>query len=770
MRPLYFLKSMTYTDFKQYCDTIPSNEDDRKNQYKKLQQFCDTHIKTDGETKRIYAFSLNTPAGVGGRLFCGNSIQGSWKIFRGLLMKHTTDIDMKNAHPVILSYLCKKHSIMCPSLDYYIAHRDTILAQFTEMDRDEAKKLFLKSLNTDKMNKNVKNKFFKQFDKEMKTIQQQLSAISDYSAIVASVPASKEYNYLGSAINRIMCTFENNILQCVISSLNKKAIEIAALMFDGLMVYGNFYDQPELLTSIEQHVESQFPGLHMTFTYKPHDDTIQIPEQFSEKVASIEGVTSDMDAAEKLFKLYPHWVNCQDELFVFNKSSGMWENNHTAYLNVIREFTEHLCVVVEKDGEMIKTSKSYGNTLSLMEKIPTLMKTLCTNNNWLKEAQYSSLGKILFNNGYYDFHTCMFYSKEEYGFNPSIVFMGKVHHDFVAPTQDDVEYMEDIRQRLFFNTLGEEVGNYFILNLARGLAGDMMKRILFGLGPSNSGKGVLTTACMLSLGDYVGSFNAENLAYRQTSQDEAQIMRWAMLLRYKRIIFSNEIKSTCELNGNQIKKIASGGDTLIGRNHGQHETEFITHFLPVVLANDLPRIRPYDDAVDTRVRVLNYNKTYVDEPTNQFELKKDDNIKDELKTVKFQQAFVHILIHKYMQYVDSGKVDVEPVDVIQAKKDWVGQEKSCIDQFVDTFEITNNEEHYVKSSDIDEWIAQNKLAITMKKFSMEMKRYCEIKGFGLVETKKKKIEGRAMNCWVGIRKVDEYVPPTTPVFSPSSKF
>ena len=53
----------------------------------------------------------------------------------------------------------------------------------------------------------------------------------------------------------------------------------------------------------------------------------------------------------------------------------------------------------------------------------------------------------------------------------------------------------------------------------------------------------------------MGSFNAKNLAYKNTSQDETQIMRWALLLRHKRVIFSNEVKSTVELNGNMIEKI-----------------------------------------------------------------------------------------------------------------------------------------------------------------------------------------------------------------------
>ena len=66
---------------------------------------------------------------------------------------------------------------------------------------------------------------------------------------------------------------------------------------------------------------------------------------------------------------------------------------------------------------------------------------------------------------------------------------------------EDMEYMEDVRKRFFTNVLGEEVGNYFIYNLARGLAGDMMKRLLFCLGETDCGKSTLTTALKLSCGD-----------------------------------------------------------------------------------------------------------------------------------------------------------------------------------------------------------------------------------------------------------------------------
>ena len=763
LRDVQYISTITFAEFKRHCKNC-KNDDERKKQYAVMKSFCETNMKTNGITKRVYAYSNDTPINKGGRLYSGGSVQGLPKAFRGFLMKHTTDIDMKNAHPKILQYICHKNNIPCPSLDYYINNRDIVLASFFNMSQEEAKTLFLQSVNDCARKTGVSNSFFKSFDKEMKDLQKIVTIIPEYTEIVQSVPKSKTYNQIGSAINRIFCMYENRILQECISVLNEKGIEIAVLMFDGLMVYGDHYSNTELLTDLTNAVNRKFEGLNMAWAYKPHDDSVTIPDDFAfkppqpiqDRSNEPVGVKNDMEATERVFQLHPHWVCCDNELFVFNLETGLWDSSVTSHREAITKFCDHLYVMHEtKDNGFLNSkTKSYGNTLSLMDKIPPLIKTLCVDNNWMKTSQYSSLGKILFNNGYYDFHERMFYSKEKYGYNPKIVFTGKIHHNFEPFTDEDMEYMEDVKQRLFYNALGKEVGDYMLLTLARGLAGDMMKRMLFGLGPTNSGKGVLTTGLMLSCGDYVGSFNAENLVYRQSSNDEAQIMRWAMLLKSKRIIISNELKSTVDLNGNMIKKICSGGDPLIGRNHCGKETEFITHFLPVVLANDLPKIKPYDDAVGDRIRVIGYTKNYVDHPSNEFELKKDENIKHELKELRFQRVFVGLLIQAYMTFLEHGE-PAEPVEVLKAKNEWVAQDKSVIDTFIKDYEVTNDPTDYIRSSDIDHWITENKLGITMKKFSNEFIKYCTIRGFNEVKSDNKKVGGKVLKYWFGVKYICE---------------
>lgn len=279
LRNLHFLNEMDFKTFKLYS-TSCKNEEERKIKFDNMKSYTSAMINAKGEVKKDYAFTQVTPNEVGGRLYCGKSVQGLPKDIRGLLFREcTTDIDMKNAHPVILRYLCKIHSIACPNLSWYIDHRDEIL---DEMGK-EGKELFLKAVNDDKLNKKISNPFFKDFDKECKSIQQQLTKLDCYTHIVETVPDARVRNIVGSGLNRILCVFENKILQEVHHVCNKNRLEAAAFMFDGLMVYGNFYGNQSLLDEIRAYVNSKFEGLNMIFAYKEHSQLIQVPDEFEIK-------------------------------------------------------------------------------------------------------------------------------------------------------------------------------------------------------------------------------------------------------------------------------------------------------------------------------------------------------------------------------------------------------------------------------------------------------------------------------------------------------
>jgi len=282
LKPIKWLLSLSYNDFVDKCITKKTSKSDCETRYTTLQSFCNTNLKTKGITKRIYSYSINTPTGLGGRLFSGGSLQSIPCTIRGLLMNDIgTDIDMQNAHPVILRYICKLHYITCPHLEYYIQNRDYCLSKFSS--REIGKEAFLKATNKDKINREKKLPIeFKNYDKEMKQIQKKLITIEEYAELFENIPDSKKYNYNGSAINRILCYYENIILQHAIHIVNKRGIEIAIIMFDGMMIYGNYYNDFYLLEEIQKYVESQLPGLDMKWTYKPHNMDLCIPPDFNE--------------------------------------------------------------------------------------------------------------------------------------------------------------------------------------------------------------------------------------------------------------------------------------------------------------------------------------------------------------------------------------------------------------------------------------------------------------------------------------------------------
>lgn len=353
---LHYLLTLSFKQYKQFEKSSSKNDEERRKNYEKMRHFCENFIKANGEIKRLYKFTgehIWSDSGEGsGRLFAsGTGVQGLSKKIRGFLLDgFTTDIDMVNAHPVILRYLCRLHNIKHDQLNFYIENRDEILSTFC--DRETGKTLFLKATNDEKLNKKEKNEHFIKYDKEMKEIQKIITKLTCYEHIVRDVPANKLYNWNGSAMNRIMCFYENQILQVIIDTLNRKNIEILAPMFDGCMVYGVYYHNEELLIELEDAINTAFSGLNMKLTLKEHSKDIVMPTDFeipkTEKPKE-ENINSFTKMATEFEK-----THCK----ISNKAVFIKEiENDTIVLSKqsIKTSYEHLVFEkINKDGEVVK--------------------------------------------------------------------------------------------------------------------------------------------------------------------------------------------------------------------------------------------------------------------------------------------------------------------------------------------------------------------------------------------------------------------------------
>jgi hypothetical protein len=105
-----------------------------------------------------------------------------------------------------------------------------------------------------------------------------------------------------------------------------------------------------------------------------------------------------------------------------------------------------------------------------------------------------------------------------------------------------------------------------------------------------------------------------------------------------------------------------------------------------------------------------------------------------------------------------GRVENEPEEVNAAKAVWLGSddENNIIAKFLEKYEITDNKDDFVKSSEIENWTVVNK-DISYRKFCQELKKYCTIHKHSLQIKTKKQIKlhlklGMVLNCKTNRRR------------------
>jgi phage/plasmid-associated DNA primase len=184
------------------------------------------------------------------------------------------------------------------------------------------------------------------------------------------------------------------------------------------------------------------------------------------------------------------------------------------------------------------------------------------------------------------------------------------------------------------------------------------------------------------------------------------------------------------------------------------------YLLPIIYANDVAEIKPMDDAIMTRIRPLNFTKAYKENP-NEYQLKLDENMKNEVLTYHFSLGLITLFMEAYAEFVRT-KDDLEKsvaADIADAYNEvFEGGVDNIVDIFKRDFEFTNNyvvnphslDGDFVSNVILGDWIKKGNLAITTAKFSRSLKAYTieyKLKGVG----KGKQDNHRG---WFGIRKIN----------------
>lgn len=679
-----YLSNISFDEFfnliKKNSTGIPKKKEDFQDNYNLLINFSNDLIKANGEITRLYAYSNNL---IKGRLFSGKSIQSINSIIRGFLCKHTTDIDMCNAHPVILKYICDLNDIRCPHLTYYIENRDELLSDFP--NRTEGKQMFLVCINSDKKYRRtnkidgILNDVLYQFDNEMKFIQTKLFELEKFNYIKNGLPI---VNAKGSFINKIMCVYENQILQSVVEILKEKDFEIFSLMFDGVMIYGDEYDNLELLNDIENLINNEFCGLNMKLAFKPHNDVMEIPSDYEENIvieSELHGIdyddlSTDLGSVKYIKDNEPSkiiWI--KGLMYCWNGKK--WDQNDYEFIRYLKEDMTNMMKSVKK-----KASKLGKHELVLLAS--SIIK------KWNNRSSYSQIIKSseeTFNRDDIEFDS----NKNLFGFTNGVYdlltdeFRPYKYDDYItmncgfdySPNVDKTKYDEiiNLTKKIFPN---KEKRDLYLSILSAGITGNCVEKFVIANGCGRNGKGVLSELSILAFGDYGYIYAPVCLL---TEKDKTGANPEKFKLHNKRIVIMKEPTSEAEKIRNDRMKDITGGGNISGRDLYGSSKDCIISLCQILImeANKRPKFVEEPTFADIeRVIDIDFENRFTTDPleiddVNVF--KADVKYKSNLWKQEHKSTFLYILFEYFKEFRKNNYTFIIPTCVQNRTKEYLNE-------------------------------------------------------------------------------------------------
>ena len=716
------------------------DEPDRAKQYRMIQNLC-REFKSNNYTIKT-KYSRREPNLTEGRRYANtgeNSLQRIWAVYRNAIVSSKCiDIDMKNAHPSIFLKLCKDKNIPCPKLKKYVKERNRIVDNFIvgenlnsiiENANTYVKiSVFIKSINYDKpvinysgyhhnhpiSKKTIKNKFFLDFDKEMKRIQK--AFISHFPKEYATITKFKKNdNDGGRLMSYIGTKYEDILLEKVLCKIKSPAV----LMYDGFLIH------KEAVTDIDDFISKcdEITKGWVSWSQKPiKDEIITLLKELdiSDHKCNIIETTTLAVANQLLKEVYNgKLVNCKDELYF--KSNYGWVSNMKALERQLKhEITELDCHIQKKDGDIVFIGDSLAWCKQIVE---WLISKAPKNDNLINDIWEQTTHKLHFNNGVYNF--------KDGSFNlPDYNTFIKIDRDF------NPEGNEDIRNQIYKRILDPifsitptsdsertELRDFCLKKFARIMCGHIEDKEWLGfLGSRNCGKGVISDLMKLTFENYVGSSNAENFLLNNRNEEEAKANSFMHDFQFKRLIVCNEVSlkayGATIFDGNKIKKAHSGGDFIEMRQLYKEKTNCRFQATVLFNLNDMPQFKPSDCLEKCLQFELNSKFVKPDEKKQWVDGKKpfsnieyidaDDWIKTHfIKQPEVQNEWFLILLDAYK----TNCVFPENLRAIQIED----RDVDDINDVLKLFEITRNVTDTVTHAELKTVLRDKKVIFTFAK-------------------------------------------------------
>lgn len=277
-----------------------------------------------------------------------SSAQGMLREARHFIFDQYVDVDMKNAHPNIILYICKILNIEFKSLDMYVNDRENIIQKSQAFAHDNNEY----HVTTDDGDRKIDREFFKQYflaiiygcgRKRIENLKNRHEFIEQFSNEVQDVSklimdkfpkflqeiekqrksAGKDYNLYGSALSHLCQVFEAYLLQEMfieLQSIDSVNCLKTVLAFDGMMIHKDCFKSVsvhDFIQRCEARISLDFFKLELKDMSVTHD---QLVTQYSFKEPEYPGIYLQKFFNKEIYDFIEEQKLVAEESFYFREN------------------------------------------------------------------------------------------------------------------------------------------------------------------------------------------------------------------------------------------------------------------------------------------------------------------------------------------------------------------------------------------------------------------------------------------------------------------
>jgi len=237
-----------------------------------------------------------------------------------------------------------------------------------------------------------------------------------------------------------------------------------------------------------------------------------------------------------------------------------------------------------------------------------------------------------------------------------------------------------------------KVDNYYGFELS----GNSLYRMANGIVTHNSnGKSIIIRLFELALGRYCAKLPISLLTSKRAASNSAtpELAR----TKGRRFVVLQEPEEEVQINVGLMKEL-SGGDTIQARELFAPPVEFEPQFKMVLICNHLPKINSNDGGTWRRIRVVEFQSRFEEnpDPDSPYEYQKNKELPQKLHDYK--EAFMSILIKYYRIYKIHGLK--EPEEVLSYTKNYQQKSDYYMEFINDIVDMTESEKDILKIDEL----------------------------------------------------------------------